>query len=54
MTFLAQTNNKLDTMFWNIKINRVIRLIPTHEQHALGPVTMTRKRSAGNRGGKIA
>ena len=41
-------NNKRDTIFWNIKINRVI--IPTHEQSALGPVTETQKRSAGNRG----
>ena len=48
MTFLAQMNNKRDTIVWNIKINRVI--IPTHEQRALGPVTKTRKRSAGNRG----
>ena len=48
MTFLAQMNNKGDMIFWNIKINRVI--IPTHEQRVLGPVTETRKRSAGNRG----
>ena len=27
MTFMVQMNNKRDTMFWNIKINRVI--IPT-------------------------
>ena len=48
MTFLAQMNNKQDTIFWNIKINKVI--IPTHKQRALGPVTETRKLSAGNRG----
>ena len=48
MAFLAQMNNKWDTIFWNIKINRAI--IPTHEQRALDPVTKTRKRSAGNRG----
>ena len=35
-------------IFWNIEIIRVI--IPTHEQHALGPVTETRKRSVRNRG----
>ena len=48
MTFLAQMNNNRDTMFWNIKIYRVI--IPTHEQRTIGPVTETRQRSAGNRG----
>ena len=46
MLFLAQMNNKRDTIFWNIKINRVI--IPTHEQRALGPVTETRKHSVEN------